>query len=203
VGPRLRRALKWFANGVRSLFPDDQFAYFWFVIELVAQHIKEPSPVADKCPSCRTPLYCPTCSATPLHRPYPKQAIEQLFHKYINDEPATFYALASEARNLLLHGDEVSTIETRCKIDFSRLVNDLGRLAYIAIVNQFVPVLRVKKLVLLQASHFVHMNMSGVAHMQIGYLGDLENPNPAQFPKVEMSLIHSSRAPDSAPSKSS
>jgi hypothetical protein len=28
VSPRLRRALKWLANGVRSLFQDDQFAYF-------------------------------------------------------------------------------------------------------------------------------------------------------------------------------
>jgi hypothetical protein len=186
VSPRLRRALKWFANGVRTLFPDDQFAYFWFVIELVAQHIKEPSPVPDKCPSCRTPLYCPMCGATPLHRPYPKQAIEQLFHKYITDEPADFYALASEARNLLLHAEEVATIEVRCKIEFPRLVNDLGRLAYVAIFNQFAPVLMHKRPTFLQASHFVHMNMSGVAHMQVGFLADLNNPNPATFPKVEL-----------------
>jgi hypothetical protein len=168
----------------------------------VAQHIKEPSPVPDKCPSCRTPLYCPTRSATPLHRPYPKQTIEQLFHKYVNDEPGKFYGLASEVRNLLLHGEEVPAIEARCGIEFSQLVNKLGHLAYIAIFNQFVPVLVNKKPSFLRASHFVHMNMSGVAHMQIGFLADLNNPNPAQFPKVEMSLVPSSRTSESTPSKS-
>lgn len=53
VDPRLRRALKWFANGVAAHAPDDQFSFFWFVIELVAQHIRNPAPVPDKCPVCR------------------------------------------------------------------------------------------------------------------------------------------------------
>lgn len=193
LSPRLRRALKWFANAITSHFPEDQFAYFWFVIELIAQLIKEPSPVSDKCPTCQTSLYCPTCMATPLHRPYPKQAIEQLFHKYVNDDPAGFYSEANEARNLLMHGDEVSTIESRRGIEFSDLVNSLGHLAYISILNQFVPVLMGKQPMLLNASHFVHMNMSGVAHVQIGFVADFDDPNPARFPKVEMSMIRTPR----------
>jgi hypothetical protein len=190
ITPRVRRALKWFANGITSIFPDDQFTYFWFVIELIAQVIKEPTPVSDKCPTCANPLYCPHCNATPLHRPYPKQAIEQLFHKYINDKPAEFYNVANEARNLLLHGEEVSTVEARHGIEFSRLVNDVGRLAYISIINQFVPVLvnRQPTPMFLQASHYVRMNMSGVAHFQIGFTPDLQNPDPALFPKVQMTV---------------
>lgn len=190
VTPRLRRALKWFGNGIASIYPDDQFTYFWFVIELIAQLIKEPSPVPDKCPTCESALYCPQCNATPLHRPYPKQAIEQLFHKYINDKPAEFYDLANEARNLLLHGEEVSSIESRRGIEFPKLVNDVGRLAYIAIINQFVPVLINKQPTptFVQASHYVRMNMAGVAHFQIGFVADLDNPNPALFPKVQMTI---------------
>jgi hypothetical protein len=40
---------------------------------------------------------------------------------------------------------------------------------------------------------FGHMNMSGVAHVQIGFVADLSNPNPAQFPSVNMSMIRTPR----------
>jgi hypothetical protein len=98
--------------------------------------------------------------------------------------------VANEARNLLLHGEEVSTVEARHGIEFSRLVNDVGRLAYISIINQFVPVLvnRQPTPMFLQASHYVRMNMSGVAHFQIGFTPDLQNPDPALFPKVQMTV---------------
>jgi hypothetical protein len=79
--PRLRRAMKWFANGVSTRFYDDQFVYFWLVVELIAQNAKDPTPVPDKCPKCQGPLFCETCKTVPTHRPYQKQAIEQLFIK--------------------------------------------------------------------------------------------------------------------------
>jgi hypothetical protein len=108
LNPRLRRAMKWFANGIASRFPDDQFTFFWFVVELVAQLMKNPSPVPDRCPVCKGPLQCTTCGTTPLHRPYPKQAIEQLFAKYGPKDAGEFYRRASDARNMLMHGDEIA-----------------------------------------------------------------------------------------------
>jgi hypothetical protein len=92
IAPRLQRAIKWFASGVASQTPDDQFTFFWLMIELVAQLIKEPAPVPDRCPKCKTPLYCSECEATPLHRPFAKQAIEQVFAKYCNDHLRNFTA---------------------------------------------------------------------------------------------------------------
>jgi hypothetical protein len=59
--PRLRRAMKWFANGVSTRFYDDQFVYFWLVVELIAQNAKDPTPVPDKCPKCQGPLFCEAC----------------------------------------------------------------------------------------------------------------------------------------------
>src|SRR5215831_18436602 len=33
IAPRVQRAIKWFASGVASKTPDDQFTFFWLVIE--------------------------------------------------------------------------------------------------------------------------------------------------------------------------
>lgn len=184
--PRLRRALKWYANGVASTYRDDQFAYFWFVVEVVAQITKQPAPVPDKCPTCRTPLYCETCGATPLHRPYPKQAIEQLFARTVTDDDDTFYRHASEARNRLMHGDEVHTIEASLNVDFTKLVNALGRFAWTVLFNQFAPSLMGKKVFFLQPSEYVAYYLSGAAHVQFGFAPNFDNPDPAHFPKMEI-----------------
>lgn len=104
---------------IASKAPDDQFTFFWLVIELIAQVIKEPAPVPDRCPKCKTPLYCSDCQATPLHRPYARQAIEQLFGKYCSDEPEEFYRRANEARNMLIHGEDVEAIEAALAMPFS------------------------------------------------------------------------------------
>ena len=104
--PRLRRAMKWFANGVSTRFYDDQFVYFWLVVELIAQNAKDPTPVPDKCPKCQGPLFCEACKTVPTHRPYRKQAIEQLFIKTCAGSPIdrpTFFRHASDARNMLMH----------------------------------------------------------------------------------------------------
>jgi hypothetical protein len=186
--PRLRRAMKWFANGIAARFPDDQFSFFWFVVELVAQLVKSQSPIPDRCPTCAGPLYCEHCATTPLHRPYPKQAIRQLFEKYVRKDPDVFYQHAIDARNMLMHGDEVASIETALGIEFGRLVDDLGRLAWVAILNQFVPALVDKEPMFFETNKYVHMTMHAHGHLQIGFDADLENPDPAQFPKVEVSI---------------
>jgi hypothetical protein len=187
--PRLRRALKWFANGVSSQYRDDQFSYFWFVVEVVAQIAKDASKVPDRCPTCRTPLYCPSCNSSPLHRPYPKQAIEQLFARYCADDDDLFYRKVAAARNMLLHGDEVHAIEEALDVDFSDLTNALGRFAWTTLLNQFVPLLLDKQPMFLQTSHYIYSNILGSANVHIGFVADFDNPDPAHFPKVEMSLV--------------
>lgn len=193
--PRLKRALRWFSTALAARSPDDQFIYFWFAIELVAQLAKEPVPVSDKCPTCRTPLYCPACEATPLHRPYPKQAIEQLFDKVVTDRPEHFYTVAADARNMLLHGEEVSAIEAKHKIEFPLLVNHLGQLSWCAIINQFGPVLTGKKVYFCQTNSFVNYSITGSAYVQIGFVPNFDNPDPAHFPKVELTLVHGLEGP--------
>lgn len=189
INPRLRRALKWFANGISSHYQDDKFSFFWFVIELIAQIIKEPAPVPDKCPKCHGPLHCLACDATPLHKPYPKQAVDHLFRKYVPKNANLFYEHASEARNMLMHGEEVPAIEAAIETPFHELVDAMGHLAWTAICNQFIPVLKGTKPYFLQVNKYVGTNVTAVAHMQVGFNEiDLANPDPEKFPKINASI---------------
>jgi hypothetical protein len=199
--PRLRRAMKWFANGVSSRFYDDQFVYFWLVLELIAQNAKDPTPVPDKCPNCQGPLFCETCQTVPTHRPYQKQAIEQLFIKTCADklDGALFFRHASGARNLLMHGDEVKSIEQSLGLDFGELVDKMGNLAWTCILNQFVRVLIGKRPMFLQPNHYVYMTVGGSAHINVGFKPDFDNPDPANFPKIDFKMTWSEPRPTLPP----
>jgi hypothetical protein len=169
IDTRLRRALKWFSNGIAAFYQDDQFAFFWFVVELVAQIAKDVAPVPDRCPKCREPMYCPSCNASHLHRPYPKHAVEALFEKSIRGDWQTFYRRAFRARNMLLHDDEMINIEKELGIEFSRLIDDIGKFAWIAILNRFAPSLVGTQPGFYQASTYGRTNIVFSANMQFGY----------------------------------
>jgi len=78
IPPAISRAMRWYRLGINADVPDDQFMYFWFAMEIVAEYQKPSEKISDKCPRCGSPLYCDSCEAHPTHRPYPKQAIRAL-----------------------------------------------------------------------------------------------------------------------------
>ena len=78
VPPAVRRALRWYRLGIDASVPEEQFQYFWFAIEILAEHQKTSGKVADKCSICGSPLYCETCKEHTTHKPYAKQAIRAL-----------------------------------------------------------------------------------------------------------------------------
>src|SRR6267142_2520178 len=47
--PAVRRALRWYRIGAHSSVPEDQFQYFWFALEILAEHQKSSEKVNDKC----------------------------------------------------------------------------------------------------------------------------------------------------------
>jgi hypothetical protein len=77
----LPRALRWYSSGVRSQFAEDQFQFFWFVIELFAASSKERGKVTDKCQRCGGDLACQDCNRVSTHRPFGKQLIEQILER--------------------------------------------------------------------------------------------------------------------------
>ena len=201
ISPRLRRALKWFANGVASQYQDDQFAFFWFAVELIAQIIKNVTPVPDRCPQCHEPLYCQACNATHMHRPYPKQAVEQVFRRYVKSGADEFLKKAMRARNMLMRGDEVHSIEADLGIEFHKLVDAMGHLAWAAIFDQFVPAMAGTKPSFLTKNIYVGMNLHFHADEQVGFTPDFDNPDPATFPKLKISMKYADTPAPGTPQK--
>ena len=108
----LELAIHWFSSGVGSTTLEDQFQFFWYALELVADHAKSPEKVHDLCTKCRSPLYCETCDAHPKHRPFKKQAIEALIRSHTDAEAADdVLKHAFKTRNMLMHGATREQIE--------------------------------------------------------------------------------------------
>jgi hypothetical protein len=95
------------------------------------------------------------------------------------------------ARNMLLHGEEIHTIETDLKIDFAEVVNSLGHLAWIALVAQFVD--ENTDFPSLRRMSFMDMTMNVGTHVEIGVKADFECPEKSDFPKLQMSMTSRSR----------
>lgn len=102
--PAVRKALRWYRIAINEIHPDDQFMSFWFALEILAEHNKSTAKVPDRCPRCRSPLFCELCNLHPEHRPYAKQAIFSLLKAV---DPACTDAtieLLDKSRNSLMHG---------------------------------------------------------------------------------------------------
>ncbi len=166
IPPAIQRALRWYRLGVNADVPDDQFTYFWFAIEIVAEHAKSTEKVSDKCSKCGSALFCETCNAHPTHRPYPKQAIHSLMltaDAKCNEETVK---LLDKTRNSLMHGATLSEIEAEHADLEDHIVDILGRILFKALVTQFPHELFDGSLAMGFPSTFVHRTATGIVHMQ-------------------------------------
>jgi hypothetical protein len=191
VTPVLERSLRWFAAGVRSRIMEDQFQFFWFVIELIALSTRSTERVADRCQKCRGELYCNTCGEISTHRPFPVQSITALLEKI---------AIPSEViedlfliRNGLMHGEAREAIinsiqEKRGDFSFDRAVDVIGKVAWTVILNAFNKPPGEHNPQFLQVSTFVDWQLTAKAHMILGVGGDVNNPKieDVKLPKVEI-----------------
>ena len=188
-----RRALKWFSAGVSAGYTDDQFQYFWLVIELVAQFDKPTEKVHDACPKCKGNLFCQVCNDFPTHRPYPKQAIRHLLAKTMNAGAAEFFELASEIRNAIMHGEDVVAIEEARGIELASVVNTLGGVAWTALLNAFLQKPedrdRVRELAFLQTNMYVGQVMTAKVHLLV-HSSDPDDPKLSEMAKPTLSLAH-------------
>jgi methylamine utilization protein MauJ len=191
--PALDRALKWFTAGVGAEYTDDQFQYFWLVIELLAQIDKSADRVRDACPRCKGDLFCQTCNEHPAHRPYPKQAIRHLLDQTMNAGASEFFDLTNDIRNAIMHGEDIAAIEKHRSVELAAIVNTLGGIAWTALLNKFLrrpeDRERVKNLSLLETNMYVHQELTLKVHLLV-YSSDPNNPNLAEMASPTISLIH-------------
>lgn len=132
---RLKGAMRWFRLGLGSDPLEEQFQNFWLSLELAATNGKSTQKVHDLCPRCKGKLYCEVCQDHPQHRMYDKQAIRSVVEKIAPQVPDLFDHL-SLARNTLLHGDRLETIEKRLPCSLERLVDILAEVSRTAIINE-------------------------------------------------------------------
>jgi len=187
----LRRALRWFSRGVGADYLDEQFQYFWFSLETLSEQDKSPTKVADQCPKCNGPLYCKTCKETPMHRPYPKQAIEQLIKKVVRGDPEKLYNMLTEVRHALLHGDDTDEIEKSLPVDMSQLVDNLGQTVWAALINSFKVPPGTSSLMFLKTNTYSHRKLVTKTVMGVGSGSNKDKPQIEEVPKLKVEMyIH-------------
>jgi hypothetical protein len=163
--PAVRRALRWYRIGIHDSVPEDQFQYFWFALEILAEYQKDPEKVTDRCPHCKSPLYCETCKTHPTHRPYAKQAIRALIQAVEETcDEETLEAL-DKARNALMHGATLKEIENKLPQSGEHIVDVLGRILFKALVHQFPKELFKEKIHFGSPTTYVQRTMTGIAHV--------------------------------------
>jgi len=163
--PAVHRAMRWYRIGISESIPDDQFQYFWFALEILAEHQKSPEKMADKCPLCKSPLYCEKCEMHPTHRPYAKQAIQTLIQtvdKTCDDETI---ATLDRTRNALMHGGTLEETERDPSSNGQHIVDVLGKIVFRALMNQF-PMETFKETITFgNPNTYIRWNRTGIAHI--------------------------------------
>lgn len=178
--PEVRRAIRWFANGIAADLLDDQFQCFFFAIEILAEFHKSPERVPDLCPTCRGELFCASCNQVPTHRPYAKQAIEKLMTRFVPDGGLEAFKVLDTVRNHVMHGRQVDEIEAALPLAFDEIVDRTGRIAWVCIMNSLRLPAGTHQPMMMQATTFVRRTLTVKAHVHMGSKGG--DPN---HPRLE------------------
>jgi hypothetical protein len=102
-----------------------------------------------------------------------------------------------------MHGEEIASIERELQTEFGDLVNKLGGLAWVALVNQFIPVLVNKRPEFIHTNRYVRMNLRGMAHIQTAFMPNFANPDPAHFPDFKFTVVRPDEEAPQTPAGSS
>lgn len=136
--PFIRTALRYFRYAMVSPIHEDQFMNFWLALEIVAENSKDKEKVPIPCANCGKDMVCESCGDRPLRTPMAKQAIESAIER--NAEPgkaSDVKKLLFAARNGIMHGRGIQSVERECGKSFPEVVNTLGMVAWHAIFRAF------------------------------------------------------------------
>lgn len=165
--PAIRKAMRWYRLGIGASAPDDQYIYFWFALEIVAEFCKNTDKVPSKCPKCLTALYCECCKTHPVHRPYAKQAIRDLLNASDKNFTDITFERLDKARNTLMHGGTLRELDETASPPSDHIVDVLGRLLWRALVLQFPRTMFDGTLSIGLPSTYLHHKLSGIMEMQM------------------------------------
>lgn len=193
VPPAIQRALRWYRLGVDASSPDDQFTYFWFALEIVAEFQKPTTKVHDKCVHCRAPLYCEQCEKHPLHKPFAKQAIHELMKAVDSTCEDETVALLGNTRNSLMHGKTLREIEDELPEPHDTVVDILGRILWKALVHQFPRKIFETKLTVGTPSTYVHLEVNPIVGIET--VVDVDSEGNFDFDSIRTSVTYGTSEP--------
>lgn len=133
-----KRALKYFRYGLLDESPEDQHMRFWLALEIIAENIKENTPIPIFCPVCKAATDCDNCGTSPTRMPMAKQAIELFFENILKENGSEAAKRQFDTRNSLMHGGSVASIEKKTKKSMTELVDELGAITWHAIMSTII-----------------------------------------------------------------
>lgn len=180
-------AMRWFSAGVRSDRMEDQFQYFWFVIEIAASAEAGNEKVADKCQKCRGELFCPQCNEVSKHRPFQTQRIRTTLEGIgmSSDQIGCLF----ESRNRLMHGATREELEEYAETvypdrGFRDVVDLIGRAARDTIGTTLNVDKLSEGLLVVQMNTYVSGRLSVAAHVQTVLPGGSQELSFDQIDKI-------------------
>ncbi|MCX7176421.1 MAG: hypothetical protein NT159_21355 [Proteobacteria bacterium] len=189
IPPAIRRAMRWYRLGVNAAVPSDQFQYFWFALEIIAEFQKGEEKVPSNCPHCASPLFCKSCETHPVHKRYQKQAIQSLLTTVDKDCDDSMFKRLDKMRNGLMHGETMEEIEADQFEGQKHIVDILGSLVWKALIYQFPLDWFDGSISLGVPSKYVHHKLHGVVHIRTIIPKDAEGNLDLSFSGTKMELV--------------
>jgi hypothetical protein len=130
-------AMRWYRRGIEEENLEDQFAYFWFALEIAAQSLKGDEKVSSKCPKCKGPLFCESCREHPMHRRYQGEAIKHLVERVHPQNLDEVFDALQLIRHTLMHGGRIASVLERLPCNANQAVAKLAFIVWQAINLMF------------------------------------------------------------------
>lgn len=190
-GDGQREAMSWYRLGIQAERLEEQFTYFWFSLEIVAEALKGKERVPSKCPACQGELFCEKCNDYPTHRRYRGEAIQQIIERVHPENAKEVFESLQLIRHALMHGGQIVSVLDRLPCNEQQALNKLAFVAWHAIGLMFSnPDPRPESpLVLGHCDNLVRRNLVAGVHVATTLLrGDPNNPHLADFPTFNLSM---------------
>jgi hypothetical protein len=186
----VRTALKYFRYGLLDPQPEDQFMRLWLSLEIVAENTKEKHKASIQCPVCGEALSCSQCGTNPERVPMAKQEIDRMIGTVAGDQAPKVSKHLFIARNGLMHGRSVESIEKECNIPMEQIVNELGTVTWHAIMST-IPLGDSGPQLHLGHRSWQFTNLTMVASLvgEMEHKGDDPHPSDGQIPSVNIELL--------------
>lgn len=189
IPPAIRRAMRWYRLGINAVMPSDQFQYFWFALEIIAEFQKGEEKVPSNCPHCNSHLFCESCDTHPVHKRYQKQAIQALLTTVDKECDDAIFRRLDKTRNGLMHGKTMKEIEGDQPEEQKHIVDTLGNLVWKALIYQFPHEWFDGSISMGMPSKYVHHKLHGIAHIQTIVPKDAEGNLDLSFSGTKMEMV--------------